>query len=279
MNRLKSPSNFAVNFPMRFVEVGTIKMGCRDRSNSRKSNAGNIYYLPKKNDFFMVMTKKMDDDGFYKADIATMDKLGCVAQQDEKGNWYSDPPLTEIEIAFSTNDLELIFHSSYRYYAKSQLVCVGDGQTAERIVTKDKETGQQLTKPTKEIVPCMCELYDKGLCKPYGELSCMITKSPTFSGIFKLRTTGFNTTTYLQSSISQMHKLTRGRLAAIPFVLKLEMKKGTFTDKNGKECPTTFPIAYIEFVHGTEKLIERANIVELGIPEGSTERTKKIFNG
>jgi len=276
MNHIKSKSNFIQNLPRRFVEVGTIKMGCRDRSNSRKSSAGNTYYLPKKNDFFMIMKKALDDDGFAIPDIAAMDKLGCAAQQDESGNWYSDPPLTEIDIAFSTNQLDLIFHSSYRYYSNTELICVGDGETAEHKITEEK--GQVLKIPKKEIIPCTCKYLELGKCKPYGELSCMILKSPTFSGIYKLRTTGFNTTTYLQSSIAQMHSLTKGRLAQIPFKLKLKMQDGQFTNaKTGKVQKTTFPIAYIEFELGTDKLIERANVVEMGIPEGSTERTKKYL--
>lgn len=276
MNRIKSPNNFITNLPLRLPEVGMVKMGYRDRGNPRTSKNDNVYYLPKKTDYFLIMKKELDNDGFYIPDVEAMSNLGHTVEQTEKGNYYTDPPITEIDIAFPVNDLELIFHSSYRYYAQNEIICAGDGSSAVHKVYKDEE-GNELKKPGSKECECPCPYLERGACKPYGELSFMLLKSPTFGGIYKLRTTGFNTTTFLQSSISQMAKLTKGWMAGVPFKLKLMMKDGSYTDKGGKSHPTTFPVAYLEYAGQTNELIEASNRIEQGIPEGQLEREKKLL--
>jgi len=54
MNRIKSPSNFITDLPLKLPEVGMIKMGYRDKGNPKKSKAGSTYYLPKKTDYFLM---------------------------------------------------------------------------------------------------------------------------------------------------------------------------------------------------------------------------------
>ena len=178
-------------------ECGKIKIGMKGAVT--ESKRGNSFRPPKKLDHFIVTTTRKTKDDDFEIDEEIMSILGDNC--------------TEIPVMLLYDSPELNFLTSYAYYDSAKCQCRGDGEIAE---TSDGKI--------KECDPDTCTYATQGKCKPNGILSVMLQDAPRVGGIWKFRTTGWNSIRNLMSSIKFIHDLTGGRLAGLNLVLTLHEK-------------------------------------------------------
>lgn len=184
-------------------ERGKIKIGMKGQM--MKSKQGNDFQPPKKLDHFVVTTTTRGPDGNFVRDEALHKVLG-------------DKP-TAIPIYLPFHDIELNLQTSYACYQGRKMWCRGDGEFAQRM----GENGSRLS------VPCVCERIaadytGKDKCKINGLLSVMIRDAGGVGGVWKFRTTSFNTVTGFMSTLALIKATTGGPLAGIPLVMKINPK-------------------------------------------------------
>lgn len=184
--RSYSPQGSIVKgFVPRLAEIGKIKIG-RKGTNTTQSG----FRLPEKFDHFEVVS----------------------ILKDEHGNFIPDPIMAELgenpkslEVMLLYNDPTLNFTTRYNEYKGGKCQCQGDGQTAHTI------DGNEIA-----CNPETCAKFKDKKCKLNGILSVILTKSPRLGGVYKFRTTSFNSVRSILSSLFFIRSLTGGVLAMIP---------------------------------------------------------------
>jgi len=188
------------------TERGKIKIG--EKGDWVKSRGGKDFQLPKKLDHFLITTMERDArTGNFLQDTELMENLA------------GDGPLTRIPIRLLYNDIELNFQTRYSCYSGTQLVCYGDGQDAYRL-NKDQ---------ARDRVPCPCQAQDPKYngqykCKINGTLSCIIDSAEIVGGVWKFRTTSYNSVVGILSSLTLIRRISGGYLAGLPLDLTIAPK-------------------------------------------------------
>lgn len=245
-------------------EIGKIKIGTK--GEVKTSTKGTQYRPPVKIDHFEIVSVLRDD----------------------KGNLIPDPIMKELgenpkelDIFLLYNDETLNFTTRYNEYKGGKCQCSGDGVKARL------NNGDEI-----ECNPETCKVFKEKRCKPNGILSVILTKSPRLGGVYKFRTTSYNSIRSVLSSLFFIKSLTGGVLAMIP--LKLTVSPMTVQPKDSTTSQTIY-VVNIEFRGTMEQLLEktvevskyqsmmRANIKQLeataraslAIPE-SEEESKEI---
>lgn len=202
-----------LNFGPGFHETGKIKIGVH--GEARTSKSGGTYHLPQKLDHFLITTCEKDKDGVNFTVDPIMQKLG--------------PKPRELAIRLIFDPLEDNFDTSYSFYSGHKCLCRGNGETATRKkYVKDgnaiKLTGEQ------EQVKCPCELLDptedgKGRCKPYGILMCVLEHSEKVGGVYKFRTTSYNTIRGIMTALAFIRQASGGILSGLPLWMTISPKQ------------------------------------------------------
>jgi Recombination directionality factor-like len=186
----------------RLPERGKIKIG--GLGDERTSQAGTKYRLPVKYQHFVVTTMERDrHSGNFVRDEAMHNRLG-------------EAPTT-IPVRLLYDDPTLNFPTRYACYEGRTLWCSGDGRTAQRV----GERGHHLE------VACTCPLADPAIkraptekrCKMNGLLSVLLEGASGLGGVWKFRTTSYNSIVELLSTMSFIRQITGGPLANIPLLL------------------------------------------------------------
>jgi hypothetical protein len=190
------------------TEVGKIKIGCKGEERPTRDGKG-VWQVPIKLDHFLVTTLERGKDNNFLRDNSLYARLK-----------FSDKP-KEIPIVLLFDSVELNFQSRYVCYVGRTLACSGDGDKA---ITADRK-----------IIECPCPKKEptyKGSdkCKMHGCLSCMIRGAGSVGGVWKFRTTGYNSTVGIHSSLMLISTLTGGMLAGIPLKLYIAPKVATNPD-------------------------------------------------
>ncbi len=195
------------------TEVGKIKIG--RKGEERTSQSGGKWRVPVKLDHFVVTTLQRDQTDNFVVDQKIMKELG------------PDPKKIPIRLLFDS--IEANFQSRYSCYKGKTLWCSGDGRGANRANAQG----------IKEPVICPCGREQPGYkgtdglkCKINGCLACMIDGADTIGGVWKYRTTGYNSTVGIMSSLSLIRALSGGLLAGLSLDLTIQPKVGT--DPDGK---------------------------------------------
>ena len=193
------------NLTPQLAERGKIKIG--EKGEYIKSQRGTEFQPPKKLDHFRVVTLERGPDGNYLVDK-------------EVHSLYGSQP-RELPIRLLYDDIALNIQSRYACFPGKTLWCYGDGEEALRLV--NEQTGQ------REKVPCPCGRQEptysgKDRCKISTKLSCLIDGVESVGGIWTLRTTSYNSTVGLLSSLALIKRITGGPLANIPLMLTLRPK-------------------------------------------------------
>jgi hypothetical protein len=184
-------------------ERGKIKIG--KKGAKKKSKGGGEYQVPVKLDHFIITTNERDADNNFviDADIHALDGIGAKP--------------TEIPVRLLFDDIELNFQTSWACYNGRALFCAGDGETASRL----GDDGNRFD------VDCTCERAEPGYepqgerCKLNGNLSVLIDGAGGVGGVWKFRTTSYNSVVGILSSLAFIKTLTGGRLAGIPLMLRV----------------------------------------------------------
>jgi hypothetical protein len=212
-------------------EIGKIKIGAK--GSERTAASGEKYQIPVKFDHFIVTTLERGSDNNFLRNEDIHKSLG-------------DKPKS-IPIFLPYENLELNFQSRYACYTGKTLWCSGDGQAAFRLAPGKTE---------REQVSCTCErcsptYQEKDKCKMHGTLGCIVRGATSIGGIWKFRTTGYNSTTGLTASLAYLQLQTGGHLARIPLLLKIRAKAAT-NPVDGK--PVTIQVVGVEFDGDTKEL-------------------------
>ncbi len=219
----RKPSRTIKGLTPRLAECGKIKIGIK--GEIRKGKNGGEYRLPTKLDHFVVTTMDKENDDF-KQDEALMKKLGSY---DNFGGYHC----REIPVRLPYDDPSLNFPTSYAYYDSAACQCRGDGELA--------------TTSMGEIIECnpeTCPNVKDKKCKPNGVLSVILDDAPRVGGVYKFRTTGWNSINNLFSSMEFIRGLTNGLLAGLPLMLTLTPKHTVIP---GTKTSTTIYMVNLEY--------------------------------
>ena len=193
------------------VEAGKIKIG--RKGATKRSQAGKEFQMPEKLDHFLITTLERGADNNYLSNV-------------EAEKMFGKEP-TRIPVILVYDSIEANFQSRYACFktATSGLVrwCTGDGESALRVTEDGK---------SHEEVACPCPRQDptyagRDKCKMAGCLSCMIDGIGGVGGVYKFRTTGYNSVVGITSSLHLIRTLTGGRLAGVPLDMVLSPKSTT----------------------------------------------------
>jgi hypothetical protein len=198
-------------------ECGKIKIGRKGKMTT--SRKGTHFRPPEKLDHFIVTTMQKTKDDDLVEDTEVMQVLGDNC--------------TEIPVMLLYDDPELNFVTSLAYYDSAACQCRGNGEIA---VTAD---GKQIT-----CDPEACPHATAGKCKPNGVLQVVLRDAPRVGGVWKFRTTGWNSIRNLMSSIEFIRDLTGGRLAGLPLMLTLQPKTTLIP---GTKTTTTIYMVNMEY--------------------------------
>lgn len=177
------------NLVPRLKEIGKIKIG--RKGTAKTSKKGTEYRPPEKFDHFEVVTLYKDDAGDFIPDAAIMGLIGDDAK--------------ELDISLLYNDPSLNFFTRYNQYKGGKCMCSGDGEQA---IQAD---GTKLV-----CNPDTCTVFATKKCKANGILSVILKDAPRLGGVYKFRTTSFNSIKSIMSSMFFIQSLTGGILANIP---------------------------------------------------------------
>ena len=217
-------------------ERGKIKIGGLGDERKKTSGQG-TYMLPVKYDHFVITTMQRDAAGRFMPDDALMKMVNPGGAK-----------LVELPVRLLYDDIDLNFMTRYSAYQGSRCWCSGDGEEAQRLTG---ENGKYAP------VPCPCERLAQDYkgqprCKPLGTLQVLLEGVDRVGGVWKFRTTSWNTVNAILSSLALIKTLTGGPLAGIPLTLVLSPK--TVQTPDGKSMVAF--IVSIEFRGPEQQLAE-----------------------
>ena len=167
--------------------------------------------LPEKDDQFTITSQIQNkDSGWVKHPLDEQLRAKAPNQK-----------LRTIPVRMIFNDPELNLRAEYSLFDRQtgRPVCVGNGQTCQRLTNQGVE---QHPCPS----PDLCPLAQGGNCKPYGRLHVNLDESDEL-GTFIFRTTGFNSIRTLAARLSYYHAASGGLLSCLPLQLTLRGKSTT----------------------------------------------------
>ena len=203
------------------VERGKIKIG--EKGKTIKSAKGVEFQPPKKLDHFVITTTERGPDGNFLRDENMHRELG-------------EAPV-RIPVRLLYDDVELNYQSRFVAYNGTKLARVCDGEICE------------LRQPdgTTTEAPCVCagkDPFADGVCKPYSVLSVILDNSESLGGVWKFRSTSYNTARGLLASMLLIQRVSGGLLAGIPLDLVVGPKQVT-NPKDGKQ--QTIYVVHLEY--------------------------------
>jgi hypothetical protein len=199
-------------------ECGKIKIG--KKGSMITSQHGNNFRPPEKIDHFLITTTAKDKNGDFVPDTEIMDEIGDNC--------------TKLNVTVMYDKPELIFPTSYARYDSAVCQCRGDGNNA-----RDAKTGTLI-----KCNPETCKFAIDKKCKPNGILSVILEDSPRVGGVYKFRTTSWNSIRNITSSLEFIRSLTGGYLAGLPLVLTMQPKTTVIP---GTKKTTTIYMVNIEY--------------------------------
>ena len=227
------------NLIPRLAEVGKIKIG--GKGEKRKKQGSNEYYrLPVKDDKFTITTLEKDGNDDFVKDEATMQIIGELTGQDPNN-------LKRLPIRLLYDSPVLNFPTCYACYKGTTCWCRGNGELAER---------HDVVGELPKLVTCPCERqnpeYNKpDKCKLTGTLSVVLEGIPKFGGVWKFRTTSYNSVTNILSSLALFYTNNLGILADIPLSLEITPKTVSIP---GQKKTTKIYMVFLTFDGAKQKM-------------------------
>lgn len=233
----------------RLPERGHIKIGMKGEMIT--SQGGKQFQPPQKLDHFRVTTLERGKDGNFLLDAAFHEK-------------YGERP-TEIPVRLLYDSPELNYPTRYACFIGRTLWCTGDGESAIRLTTRPDELKTPNSIAPREV-PCTCSRQEptyqgSDRCKINGSLSVLIEGMGGIGGVWKFRTTSWNSVVGILSSMQFLRSVTSGVLANIPLVLRVQPKQAT-----NPQSPTqsvTIYVVSLEFAGDIAELQQYAHQIAL----------------
>ena len=182
--------------------LGRISIGRMVEKNGKR--------LPEKDDQFTITSQIQSKEGWVKHPLDDQLRANTPNQK-----------LRSIPVRMIFNDPDLNLRAEYSLFDRQtgRPVCVGNGETCQRLTNQGVEQHPCLS-------PDLCPLAQGGNCKPYGRLHVNLDESDEF-GTFIFRTTGFNSIRTLVARLSYYHAASNGLLSCLPLQLILRGKSTT----------------------------------------------------
>lgn len=240
--------NRILNRTPQLPERGKIKIG---KKGDERQGKNGPYRLPQKDDHFTVTTLEKDAQDNYLPDLGLMQTIAANTGQ-------AAGHLTRIPVRLLYNDPTLNFASRYAAFDGKTVWCSGNGETAMRL-------GQGGAYAPRT---CPCPNLERDFqgrpgnpkCKIAGMLGVLIDGAPGVGGVWKFRTTSFNSVDGLTASLMFLASVTGGQLANVPLDLVLAPKR--VADPAGK--PQTVYVVGLEFRGTVEQLRDTGYRIALG---------------
>jgi len=195
--------NQIANLIPALMERGKIKIG--EKGEMIRSKQGNQFQPPQKLDHFRIVgMMRGPDDNFIR--------------DEEIHQLYGDAP-TELPVRLLYDDMLLNFVCRYSCFQGMVAWCTGDGIRAKRVAGQGKY----------QMVECPCErqnpeYHGREKCKINGALSVIIDGAESVGGVWKFRTTSYNSVVGILSSLTLIKSVTGGPLAGVPLMLRVTPK-------------------------------------------------------
>jgi hypothetical protein len=179
--------------------------------------------LPEKDDQFTITSQIQSKEGWVKHPLDEQLRAQVPNQK-----------LRSIPVRMIFNDPDLNLRAEYSLFDRQtgRPVCVGNGETCQRLTNQGVEQHPCLS-------PDLCPLAQGGNCKPYGRLHVNLDESDEF-GTFIFRTTGFNSIRTLAARLSYYHAASNGLLSCLPLQLILRGKSTTQSYRQ--------PVYYVDLI-------------------------------
>ena len=203
------------------VERGKIKIG--EKGKTITSAKGAAFQPPQKLDHFIITTTQRGADGNFLRDDAAHAELGAEPKR--------------IPVRLLYDDVELNYQSRYVAYDGRTMTRCCDGEVCEM-----RKPGAPSTEG-----PCVCagkEPFADGACKPYSVLSVILDSSAVLGGVWKFRSTSYNTARGLLASMLLIQRVSGGLLAGIPLDLVVGPKQ-VVNPRDGKQ--QTIYVVHLEY--------------------------------
>ena len=210
-----------VNLSGGLPERGHIKIG--KKGEKRESKSGGAWQPPQKLDHFIITTMVRGTDGNFEPDTDLMKQIASASKSD----WTR---LTRIPVRLLYNDIGLNFATRYAAYEKpGRAFCSGNGDKAQEL-QKDGSYSER---------ECPCDRVAKGFnpsagnpkCKPNGILTVEIAGAKSIGGVWKFRTTSWNTIKAILGQLAYYQALTGGELSGLPLVMTVGPKQVAVEEK------------------------------------------------
>ena len=241
----KQKSLMVKNILPGLAEIGKIKIG--EKGKWIEKNGKRSFQLPVKLDHFKIKTLERGEDGNFIEDV-DLEKKIVGSNKTES--------LKKIPVFLLFDDIERNIQSRYCCFYKGKMFCSGDGETSLRI-TQDRELRK--TQPMEEM-NCPCERLDPDFqdksakCKLSMVLSVMIPASEHLGGIYKFRSTSYNSYKQLVGAMLMVKQFAGQRLAGIP----LNLVVGTKTVQSPDGGSQKASVVSLEFAGTMQALREKA---------------------
>lgn len=217
------------------AERGKIKIGMKGKETT--SSKGKTFSQPLKLDHFLITTMQRDATGNLIKDLPLMQKLNPNGDK-----------LVEIPVRLLYDDIDLNFLTRYACYKGNRCWCSGDGERAQRL--NGTSQYQPVACPCERLNPYY-EQQDK--CKTLGTLQALIEGTDRIGGVWKFRTTSFNSVNAILSSLALIQTITGGILAGIP--LKMVLSPKTVTVPSTGQNMTVYVVS-LEYRGSEQELAE-----------------------
>jgi hypothetical protein len=210
------------NLVPQLAERGKIKIGYK--GEEKTSGQGKKFGQPTKLDCFLITTVQRDAAGRLMADKTLMSKFGKEGDPTiPEGPYKGLPLIKEIPVRLLYDDIELNFLTRYASYQGNRCTCSGDGEAAQRLAGQNGKFQE---------VQCPCNRQDplyqgNDRCKIMGTLQVLIEGTDRIGGVWKFRTTSYNTVTGILSSLAMLKTITGGPLSGIPLWMVVSPKTVT----------------------------------------------------
>ncbi len=223
------------NLVLQLAERGKIKIGVKGELTT--SGKGMEFSQPKKLDHFIITTMERDQTGRFIEDVELMRRLAP-----------SGGKIREIPVRLLYDNPDLNFPTRLACYIGNRCVCQGNGETA-----------LQLTHDGRYVeVECPClrnqpDYQGRDRCKLNATLLVLLGGSERVGGVWKFRTTSWNTAKAILSSMALIRFITGGVLAQIP--LRMVLSPKTVTAAAAGQCQVVY-IVNLEFAGSEEDLTD-----------------------
>ena len=238
------PMTMIQNLSPRLPEIGRIAVGEKGSSSGKGA-------LPRSLDHFIFTVPEQDDTGRCLRDENMMKMFGGHC--------------TEIPVRLLYNDLQLNFPTFYAKYARSGIKIRGDG--VNWIKYAQDGTQEHIYDPEG----AHGFLNDPDV-KPHGILTVLLDKQDTVGGIFKFRTSSWNSINYILAGMALIER-TCGMLTYIPLMLKCKQIEVTPKSLGRK---TKITVVWLEFRGTIEALQDKASEVLRNMTAGQRDSMEQI---